>query len=651
MLTPFGLSYTPTRWDFRDRFDTNGSAPLTSPRTCEPGPGTATINDVENIISIASKRLIGFGQSTPVWGEARYVLPAVTRSTGKAFMALLTLQDLAGLAMGFATANNIGDPHTDGVGFISENGANKGRFTVITPGTEITVSTGAGCLKPIQYLVVVALRDTGAYVLISSIAADAGVIANMTDIIGVPQFPMMRLLWATKNGSTATLYPYISGYDNPNSYLGGHKIEDIRVRSLKGSWNVDDGIADFADRTIRADSNTAIGNSWTTQSNVFGISGNKIYHVSGSTITVAWVPTNIYDGMFQADITVPADWPTNSPAFGIIVRRQDNNNYIRWWSNGGNTSFLQVWKNGVFNSTIHSTAFTFNAGQTYRWTLLTKGNQYKMLIDDVAIGGDVWRTDAGNNFLTSTGFGIISNTNAGKTTRWTNLEVYAHNILAPIEVYGGACPLIITDGATIASDTFTGTDATLLPAHTPTLGNAWTSALGTWEILGNAAHLQANGADGNQANVAVQDVAVNDVSLTISIITQATLSTSQGLISLGLVLRYTDNNNYLYVRITKNASAGHDTVELYQVVAGTHTKLRSCDVGTMWLASTTYVLSVKCLGDTIQAFVDGNPRIVHQLAATFAGTKFGLYENNTEKASNTDSSRPTMDNYVVKAVN
>lgn len=58
------------RYLFLDRFMTDAAAPLSSPRTCEPGPGTLTITDTENKVSIASGQLsISGGKASPAYGN------------------------------------------------------------------------------------------------------------------------------------------------------------------------------------------------------------------------------------------------------------------------------------------------------------------------------------------------------------------------------------------------------------------------------------------------------------------------------------------------------------------------------------------------------------------------------------------------------
>lgn len=70
-----------------DRFTTNASAPLTSPRTCEPGPGTLTITDTGNKLSIsggALNSLAGTGSDDPLLYSGTYA-----RLAGRALLCLM----------------------------------------------------------------------------------------------------------------------------------------------------------------------------------------------------------------------------------------------------------------------------------------------------------------------------------------------------------------------------------------------------------------------------------------------------------------------------------------------------------------------------------------------------------------------------------
>ena len=53
-----------------DQFTTADAAPITSPRTCDPGPGELVFTDTENKLSIASSQLVcAGGKVTPAWGD------------------------------------------------------------------------------------------------------------------------------------------------------------------------------------------------------------------------------------------------------------------------------------------------------------------------------------------------------------------------------------------------------------------------------------------------------------------------------------------------------------------------------------------------------------------------------------------------------
>lgn len=74
------------RYLFLDRFLTDASAPMSSPRTCEPGPGQITFTDTANRFSIASGALT-LGSSTTV---ATAAVSVADRPAGYAIMATLS---------------------------------------------------------------------------------------------------------------------------------------------------------------------------------------------------------------------------------------------------------------------------------------------------------------------------------------------------------------------------------------------------------------------------------------------------------------------------------------------------------------------------------------------------------------------------------
>lgn len=85
----------------RDAFTTTESAPMVSPRTCEPGPGTLTIVDTGNKLSIASG-LLTLSTVTGAFSDPRVSNAATTRTPGRAFI----VTDITGSSWRIGWANS-----------------------------------------------------------------------------------------------------------------------------------------------------------------------------------------------------------------------------------------------------------------------------------------------------------------------------------------------------------------------------------------------------------------------------------------------------------------------------------------------------------------------------------------------------------------
>lgn len=71
----------------RDDFMTAASAPLTSPRTAEPGPGTLTLVQTDGEFSISGGELVFPAQTTAAWGDLALYGTQLTRACGKAVLS------------------------------------------------------------------------------------------------------------------------------------------------------------------------------------------------------------------------------------------------------------------------------------------------------------------------------------------------------------------------------------------------------------------------------------------------------------------------------------------------------------------------------------------------------------------------------------
>lgn len=170
-----------------DEFTTADAAPLTSPRTCEPGPGTLTAAQVDGSLAVASGALDVTAQATPAWGDLGLYGAAVTRSSGVALVASISVATWEELGLGWHTAGAVADP--DAMEHALQLHATDGRLDMRG---DIALTAGLSTATP--YKLAVILLSTGAVMAIYDGAA-------------------WRLLFVSSTGATATLYPALASLD------------------------------------------------------------------------------------------------------------------------------------------------------------------------------------------------------------------------------------------------------------------------------------------------------------------------------------------------------------------------------------------------------------------------------------------------------
>lgn len=214
LMTIGGLNASwaqPLVWLFRDEFITDDAAPISSPRTAEPGPGTLTVTDTDNKASISGGALQLAPHSTPAWGDpgvwetgglarvlGRAVIASATPAATNTWLIFGWDNDQSGFfntaAMRFFSDGNIDA--------ISRNGS------VIGP--DVAAYTAA------TYTCAISLRNAGQYYLIKGQA--------FTDwtLIWVDDVDVIATLYAAIGTNTATL-----------------SVDYLRVTDLPAPFNVD----------------------------------------------------------------------------------------------------------------------------------------------------------------------------------------------------------------------------------------------------------------------------------------------------------------------------------------------------------------------------------------------------------------------------
>jgi len=79
-------------WLLRDLFTTDDAAPITSPRTCEPGPGTLLATEVDGSFAVTGEELVFTAQTTPATGDQKLNADdGITRDAGIGLFQSLSL--------------------------------------------------------------------------------------------------------------------------------------------------------------------------------------------------------------------------------------------------------------------------------------------------------------------------------------------------------------------------------------------------------------------------------------------------------------------------------------------------------------------------------------------------------------------------------
>lgn len=223
------LQFGPKRWTYLllDRFITADAAPIASPRTCEPGPGTLTVSDAGNHLSISGGALVADGGEGS-WGEPAAYSGGYARAAGRTAIMDLTI-DTAGLfSAGWASSPG---GLADSVSFYLTT---SGMAIYTFPGGSADVGDWA---EGADYTLAFPLRSTGGFHLLRGGA-----------------FGVWTLMWVDNSDATATLYAGVGGrtsaatLDNPRVVDIPSWSSDAQVytsyKALPVATNTDSHMAD-----------------------------------------------------------------------------------------------------------------------------------------------------------------------------------------------------------------------------------------------------------------------------------------------------------------------------------------------------------------------------------------------------------------------
>lgn len=227
------VPYSSTSYILKDEFTTNAGAPLASPRTAEPGPGTETLVQTDGQFSIASNKLVFPAQSTPVWGDQKLYAASLARLTGRTLLMSefrISAFGSNGAMLGWAITAAETFPTLAPSFFVQSgniihawsNGLNAGTLVINT-----------------DYSVAVMLRSSGGYLFVKG-----GIYTDWT------------LLWVHTTGTNTPLFPMFTNQTAAGS------LDNLRVTDLPAPFDTDYGLA-----TDRKAGSVAAGTTFVHEAN------------------------------------------------------------------------------------------------------------------------------------------------------------------------------------------------------------------------------------------------------------------------------------------------------------------------------------------------------------------------------------------------
>jgi lysophospholipase L1-like esterase len=331
MLTANNLRYL-----LRDLFSTDRAAGAVNGTAAEPGPGTRTVTDAENKLSIGGG-LLAFsgGKASPATGDPGLYYPAQARALGLMMCGDMTDAPLSGWFVEWGFDNIAGGVVNAGNAFALHS------------------TTGAlrACSLGVNTNVLQVRYDLFWWVVTRAVGA-----FYFAEIYGKD----VRLLFASNAGNAATLYPSIA---NNNSQC---KFGSIAVRETNwlpsplishgfGAWGASDGLG-HAEGVAASIGAGGVGIAPSVEVGTWGVSGGKAQAsaLAGGVAMAVWPVTTPH-------VFVTVKITRTAGAAGLVVRYADANNYIYVEHDGTNIVWHKV-VGGVDSAVIVDTTATYAAG-------------------------------------------------------------------------------------------------------------------------------------------------------------------------------------------------------------------------------------------------------------------------------------------------
>jgi len=306
MLGPLGRALKkPFIFLLRDDFTTTASAPLASPRTCEPGPGTFTLVQVDGQLSTSSAKLVVPAQSTPTWSDEGIYTSgnAFTRAAGVMCVSLIRWSVKGGEGSIFS----FGNVTVPGNIFAALNGAYQFQTSIMqlwpTGSASVTVSFTAATST--DYYFAIILRASGCLWLVKG---------------GI--FTQWTLLYVTHVGTQSGIDAYLFNYNDAFT-ADLFRVADLNANG-QSTWGDDYGIA-----TVRYAGTVTVGQTFTHEADfkqeftttvLPGLGGDVIVKFRKQDANNCWQLHHDGNGAVKLIENVAGSWTTRVSVGGTTGR-------------------------------------------------------------------------------------------------------------------------------------------------------------------------------------------------------------------------------------------------------------------------------------------------------------------------------------------
>lgn len=351
---PIGILSTPTvlagggikiSYTLADTFTTDKSAGAVHNTACEPGPGTRTVVDTGNLLSLSSGSAVIAGMTVST-SDPRLYIGEVTRSAGIAMGAVLRYAASGGRAL---------------IGFGQTAAPTLERFSMassLLSANNVFIGPAA---HETDYTISIILRSTGAFYIVS----------------GGEFGSSHRLVRVTSSDNTATLYPAVS----VSSSNSASSCSEMKVAQLGGPW-----LDTYGPGALHTSGAVAASTSFTHEANFFasftltnnGSAGDTVIKFRMQDATNYWKLTIGNDGAADlSEVVAGSATSRGTAAAGVFA--------------DGETIQILVYDTKIYVIEVNSTRISYTSAANFQTA--TAGELTSLATDAVVSNLELYPVD------------------------------------------------------------------------------------------------------------------------------------------------------------------------------------------------------------------------------------------------------------------